>query len=145
VGLAAADDLVHELVREPVDLAGDEGDEAQAGDQALHLVLPMDLDPELVPQQVVEPVGAPARRHDPHALAHAVERDLVELGGALDEATEEVDAGLDLVRLEPRKVERAAGEVARAGPVEEVGRERGGSEEFGVRVGVEDERGECTG
>ena len=106
-------DLIDELVRVPEHLVRDPGDEAEPGDETLHLVLldNLDLVAQLLLEHLVELVCAASGCHDLDPSLHLCDRDPVELGRLGDQLLDERHAEVDLGRLEPSKVEQPTGQV----------------------------------
>lgn len=136
-------DGLHELVRVPEHLVRDLHDEAQAEDEALHLLLAADLDAQLVAQALEELMCPAARGHYFYALLHDFEGDAVRGGGGGDEGGEEGDAGREVGGFKLDKVEAAAGDVGGGGAAGGVGFE--GRVAARARGGRWDGRAVCGG
>jgi len=102
---------VYKLVGEEVHLIRDERDKFETFDEACHLVLSPHFHLQRIFEKLIKPVSTPTCRHDLHSLTHFLYRHMVDLRRPFDQHLYEFHAFVDLVRLEPFKVQGAAWEV----------------------------------
>jgi hypothetical protein len=103
--------LGEELVGEVVHLIRNERDELETLDETLHLVLFCDFNAEFRHEQVMELMRSATGRYDVHTTLHFLDGNAVCEGRSSDQLLNESNTGVNVVRLEPLKVEGATRKI----------------------------------